>query len=334
MCLPLSKNRQTELLQTCCQTELCNNEPFPNITAPPHEEITFTEDEEYASEFPALGYIPIGIAFVFVICLIVASIYLMMTKSKQDKHDPEETAKINIELGAMGNNGNTVGTPDTANFELSSGSGKTGCNPLVQRTLAKNIAVHNLIGSGRYGEVYKGVLYSEDVAIKIFSSRDEASWRREVEIYGIVMLQNENVLSFIGSDVASKNACTQMWLVTAYHALGSLYDYLRLNTLSLADMLSVMNTIVSGINHLHTEVFGTQGKPAIAHRDIKSKNILMKTPNTCCIADFGLAVTHKQTGSVNISYNYRVGTKRYMAPEVLNETLSETYFTSYKQADM
>ena len=29
------------------------------------------------------------------------------------------------------------------------------------------------------------------------------------------------------------------------------------------------------------------GKPAIAHRDLKSKNILVKSNHTCCIADLG-----------------------------------------------
>ena len=29
------------------------------------------------------------------------------------------------------------------------------------------------------------------------------------------------------------------------------------------------------------------GKPGIAHRDLKSKNILVKTNLTCCIADLG-----------------------------------------------
>ena len=32
------------------------------------------------------------------------------------------------------------------------------------------------------------------------------------------------------------------------------------------------------------------GKPAMAHRDIKSKNILVKKNGYCCIADLGLAV--------------------------------------------
>lgn len=59
------------------------------------------------------------------------------------------------------------------------------------------------------------------------------------------------------------------------------------------------------------------GKPAIAHRDLKSKNILVKSNGTCAIGDLGLAVRHDvTTNTVDIPLNNRVGTKRYMAPEV------------------
>ena len=47
-----------------------------------------------------------------------------------------------------------------------------------------------------------------------------------------------------------------------------------------------------GLAHLHTEVIkdGVLVKPCIAHRDLKSKNILIKSDTrTACIADFGLA---------------------------------------------
>ena len=41
-------------------------------------------------------------------------------------------------------------------------------------------------------------------------------------------------------------------------------------------MLKLCVSISSGLAHLHIEIVGTQGKPAIAHRDLKSKNILVK----------------------------------------------------------
>ena len=39
-------------------------------------------------------------------------------------------------------------------------------------------------------------------------------------------------------------------------------------------------------------MFYFSGKPAIAHRDIKSKNILVKKNGICCIADLGLGVKY------------------------------------------
>lgn len=82
-------------------------------------------------------------------------------------------------------------------------------------------------------------------------------------------------------------------------------------------------------------VFVDLGKPAIAHRDLKSKNILVKANRTCAIGDLGLAVRYDAaTDSVDIALNHRVGTKRYMAPEVLEETINSNHFDSYKRADV
>lgn len=123
------------------------------------------------------------------------------------------------------------------------------------------------------------------------------------------------------------------------------------------------------------------GKPGIAHRDLKSKNILVKKNCTCAIADLGLAVRHDSaTDTIDIAPNQRVGTKRsvstytpaaahcpfsqifilfynifspfpeyplilsfitkcdcfyrYMAPEVLDETINMRHFDSFKCADI
>ncbi len=234
------------------------------------------------------------------------------------------------------NNNNNNNNNSLCDGTLSSGSG-SGLPVLIQRTLAREITLETCIGAGRYGEVWRGSYHAEKVAVKIFYSRDEASFQREVEIYSIILMKSENILPFIGSDVTSVSSCTQLWLVTTYYPLGSLFDYLNGKSLRLREMFTVLSSVAAGIAHLHIEYFGVQGKPAIAHRDIKSKNILVKAADgTCCIADFGLAVTHKQTtGSLNIGpANYRVGTKRYMAPEVLSETMKSDDFNSYRHADM
>ena len=57
--------------------------------------------------------------------------------------------------------------------------------------------------------------------------------------------------------------------------------------------------------------FPPPGKPGIAHRDLKSKNILVKKNGMCAIADLGLAVRHDAvTDTIDIAPNQRVGTKR------------------------
>lgn len=128
---------------------------------------------------------------------------------------------------------------------------------------------------------------------------------------------------------------TQLWLVTDYHENGSLFDFLTARCVDPDTMLEMAFSIATGLAHLHMDIVGTRGKPAIAHRDLKSKNILVKSNLTCCIGDLGLAVRHiVATDTVDQPSTHRVGTKRYMAPEVLDETINVSQFDSFKRADV
>ena len=51
------------------------------------------------------------------------------------------------------------------------------------------VGLRECIGKGRYGEVWRGVWHGESIAVKIFFSRDEASWIRETEIYSTTLLR-------------------------------------------------------------------------------------------------------------------------------------------------
>ncbi|KAK2891961.1 activin receptor type-1 [Channa argus] len=223
---------------------------------------------------------------------------------------------------------------DLLDHSCTSGSG-SGLPFLVQRTVARQISLVECVGKGRYGEVWRGQWQGENVAVKIFSSRDEKSWFRETEIYNTVLLRHENVLGFMASDMTSRNSSTQLWLITHYHENGSLYDYLQRVAVETSEGLAMAASIACGLVHLHTEIFGTEGKPAIAHRDLKSKNILVTKDLRCCIADLGLAVTHSQADNLlDVGNNPKVGTKRYMAPEVLDETIQTDCFDAYKRVDI
>ncbi|KAL4646167.1 activin receptor type-1B isoform X2 [Arapaima gigas] len=220
-------------------------------------------------------------------------------------------------------------------FDLSTSGSGSGLPLFVQRTVARTIVLQEVIGKGRFGEVWRGKWRGGDVAVKIFSSREERSWFREAEIYQTIMLRHENILGFIAADNKDNGTWTQLWLVSDYHEHGSLFDYLNRYSVTIDGMIRLALSAASGLAHLHMEILGTQGKPGIAHRDLKSKNILVKKNGTCAIADLGLAVRHESiTDTIDIAPNQRVGTKRYMAPEVLDETINMQHFDSFKCADI
>ena len=114
---------------------------------------------------------------------------------------------------------------------LTSGSG-SGHPRLVRRTLAKHVSLAGPLSSGSDGgkfgrEVWRGIWHGENVAVKIYFSRDEDLWKRETEVYTKWLTsRHDNILGYVGSDVISRAGCTQLWIVTDYHPLGSLYNYL------------------------------------------------------------------------------------------------------------
>ncbi|XP_038440473.1 activin receptor type-1C isoform X1 [Canis lupus familiaris] len=305
----------------CCFTDFCNNITLHLPTASP--------------DAPGLGPVQLAAAVSVPGALLAAAALTLCARRgrrcgrrKRRRRNVEEAVPERALVGA----GKTL--QDLICDVAASGSG-SGLPLLVQRTIARTIVLQEIVGKGRFGEVWHGRWCGEDVAVKIFSSRDERSWFREAEIYQTVMLRHENILGFIAADNKDNGTWTQLWLVSEYHELGSLYDYLNRNIVTVAGMIKLALSIASGLAHLHMEIVGTQGKPAIAHRDIKSKNILVKKCETCAIADLGLAVKHDSLlNTIDIPQNPKVGTKRYMAPEMLDDTMNVNIFESFKRADI
>lgn len=123
--------------------------------------------------------------------------------------------------------------------------------------------------------------------------QDKQSWLAEQEIYKLPHMEHPNVLHYVGVEKRGENLQSEFWLITAYHERGSLCDFLKAHTLSWPQLCRVAESMARGLMHLHEEIAPNKVegfKPALAHRDFKSKNVLLKADMTACIADFGLAL--------------------------------------------
>ncbi|XP_055684863.1 bone morphogenetic protein receptor type-1B isoform X1 [Lutzomyia longipalpis] len=308
----------------CCNnSDFCNRdlipEDTPRTTEPPNDLPSATHFSMYT--------IVIIVGSFMVLLLLMGLVTLCFLHRRRDRRRKKHCL-------VESSYGNQISPHITDLVDQSSGSG-SGLPLLVQRTIAKQVQMLHSVGKGRYGEVWLAKWRDEKVAVKVFFTTEEASWFRETEIYQTVLMRHENILGFIAADIKGTGTWTQMLLITDYHELGSLHDFLQRKVLNTEMLRNLALSLGSGIAHLHTHILGTPGKPAIAHRDIKSKNILVKRNGQCAIADFGLAVMYNsELDEICIAKNTRVGTRRYMAPEVLNQTLNSGQFEAFKMADM
>ncbi|XP_051565920.1 bone morphogenetic protein receptor type-2-like isoform X2 [Myxocyprinus asiaticus] len=199
-----------------------------------------------------------------------------------------------------------------------------------------------LIGRGRYGSVYKGSLDERPVAVKVFTYANRQNFVNERSIYRIPLLEHENIARFIvGDERLTADGRMEYLLVMEYYPHGSLCRYLSLHTLDWVSCCRLSHSITRGLAYLHTELLrGDLYKPAVSHRDLNSRNVLVKNDGTCVISDFGLSM--KLTGNRLVRPGEEenaaiseVGTIRYMAPEVLEGAVNlRDCESALKQVDM
>ncbi|XP_054246077.1 activin receptor type-2B [Indicator indicator] len=211
--------------------------------------------------------------------------------------------------------------PPYGHVDINEDPGPPPPSPLVG---LKPLQLLEIKARGRFGCVWKAQLMNDYVAVKIFPIQDKQSWQSEREIFNTPGMKHENLLQFIAAEKRGTNLETELWLITAFHDKGSLTDYLKGNIISWNELCHVAETMARGLSYLHEDVPWCKGeghKPAIAHRDFKSKNVLLKNDLTAVLADFGLAVRF-EPGKPPGDTHGQVGTRRYMAPEVLEGAIN------------
>ncbi|ROL50451.1 TGF-beta receptor type-2, partial [Anabarilius grahami] len=229
---------------------------------------------------------------------------------------------------------------DDVNSEISS----TCANNLNHNTEQLPIQLEALVGKGRFAEVWRARLSHneggqyETVAVKIFPAVEYSSWCNERAIFSDANLKHENVVQFLTAEERGGTAASQRqyWLIMAYYNMGNLQDFLAGHILTWTELCSLAGSIARGLAHLHSDTTpcGTPKVP-IAHRDLKSSNIVLKNHSECALCDFGLALRLDLSLTVDDFANSgQVGTARYMAPEVLESRVNLEDLESFKQIDI
>jgi len=135
------------------------------------------------------------------------------------------------------------------------------------------------------------------------------------ELFVLSRVSHPNILRFLGMVSNRLPVC----LILEYCAGGSLFELLHncgRVVLSWHQKLKVIHDTASALDYLHTF------NPPILHRDLKSLNLMLlkEVQDSVALpeiklADFGFARAYEDS-----SMTQCVGTKHWMAPEVLNST--------------
>ncbi|NXW10779.1 BMR1A protein, partial [Fregetta grallaria] len=278
----------------CCRTDFCNQDLQP--TLPPLDNGLFDGSIRWMAVL-----ISMAVCIIVMIILFSCFCYKHYCKSMAKRHCYNRDLEQDEAFIPAGES-----LKDLIDQSQSSGSG-SGLPLLVQRTIAKQIQMVRQVGKGRYGEVWMGKWRGEKVAVKVFFTTEEASWFRETEIYQTVLMRHENILGFIAADIKGTGSWTQLYLITDYHENGSLYDFLKCTTLDNRALLKLAYSAACGFHTMSC--------------------------NSPQFTNF-LIFSYSDTNEVDVPLNTRVGTKRYMAPEVLDESLNKNHFQPYIMADI
>ncbi|GAY32082.1 hypothetical protein CUMW_000490 [Citrus unshiu] len=178
-------------------------------------------------------------------------------------------------------------------------------------TATKGFKQSEVIGTGGFGEVYKGVLPTSatEVAVKKIS-RNSIQGMREfaAEIESLGRLRHKHLVNLQGWCKRKRD----LLLVYDYIPNGSLDSLLFDNenfVLSWEQRFNIIKGIAAGLLYLHEE-----WEQVVIHRDVKSGNVLIDADMNARLGDFGLARLFDH-GKISHTTNV-VGTIGYIAPEL------------------
>ncbi|CAB3405309.1 unnamed protein product [Caenorhabditis bovis] len=174
------------------------------------------------------------------------------------------------------------------------------------------ITVETKLGSGAFGDVWKGVLKKskdgegKECAVKMIKGDLKRKQMKEFfhEAYIMSLFDHDNVIRYYGTACLADPVMCVMELVTK----GNVRSFCRHTPdASVNRFTAIAADIVSGMTHIASK--------SVIHRDLAARNCLIGGDDVVKISDFGLSV---QATEVKVA-NLKQAPIRWLSPETLNK---------------
>jgi hypothetical protein len=208
---------------------------------------------------------------------------------------------------------------------------------LQQRHIVQHTTLEKNLEKGRFCSTHIGLWRKDKVLVKVFTEKAEQIWFTESKIHQLPHMRHDNIHCFYATESVpmATDSCTQHLIILEYHRHGSLYEYLQKTVLHPYHVVTFAMSIADGLAFLHSEAHNQFGmKPAIAHRNISSESIYVKSNGTCCISDFALAVTGSESSLESELKTRPEPNYRYLAPEFLADPSAQNCIENLKKGDV
>ncbi|KAL4638742.1 hypothetical protein ACB092_03G168400 [Castanea dentata] len=174
-----------------------------------------------------------------------------------------------------------------------------------------NFCESNLLGTGGFGFVYKGILSDGTiVAVKVLNRQLEGAFRSfDAECKVLRSIRHRNLVKVISTCSNPEFRA----LVLQYMSNGSLERWLYSHNycLNLVQRVSIMMDVALALEYLHNG-----RSESVVHCDLKPSNILLDEDLVAHVGDFGIA---KILVENDTTQTQTIGTIGYIAPEYGSE---------------
>jgi serine/threonine protein kinase len=177
----------------------------------------------------------------------------------------------------------------------------------MTNVIANKYIIHEKIGGGCFGSVYKGINHKTQIQVAIKMEDANAD---------VKILKNETTIMKYLYDKGSRDIPIVYWfgvhnniscLVMSLYDC-SLYDYIQTKPLSENKINTIMVSLINSLQFIHTHL--------IVHRDIKPQNIMLRNGELFLI-DFGFATFYVDENSNHIvddgTRQHIIGTPKYVS---------------------